>query len=168
MELSAIRTKTLDLIKKYKFVVIILLVGLGLMLIPAGGKQKKADTSSNIQKASEPSVDVALAEILSKIDGAGDVQVFLSIAAGEETVYQTDKNSSASESSNTTKNDTIIVTDSDRNQSGLIKQVIPPRYQGAIILCDGADSASVRLAIADAVSKVTGLSYDHISVLKMK
>ena len=168
MELSAIRTKVSEFIKKYKYVAIILLVGLALMLLPAGSKEKKTGTTGSVQTASGKSVDQALEEILSRIDGAGDVRVYLSVAYGEETVYQTDKDSSASESSNTTKNDTIIVTDSQRNQTGLIKQIIPARYQGAIVLCDGADSASVRLAIVDAVSKATGLSYDHISVLKMK
>lgn len=168
MELGSIRTKASEAIRKYKFVAIILLVGVGLMLLPTGSKRNKTGTSGNEKNISGESINDALEDILSKIDGAGDVRVYLSIAAGEETVYQTDKDSTASESSNTTKNDTIIVTDSERNQSGLIKQVIPPRYQGAIVLCDGADSASVRLAIVDAVSKATGLSYDHISVLKMK
>jgi stage III sporulation protein AG len=39
---------------------------------------------------------------------------------------------------------------------------------GAIVLCQGADVPSVRLAIVDAVSKVTGLVANQISVLKMK
>jgi stage III sporulation protein AG len=64
--------------------------------------------------------------------------------------------------------DTVIITDSSRNESGLIRQVNPPVYLGAIVLCQGGDRPSVRLAIVDAVSKVTGLGADRISVLKMK
>ena len=39
---------------------------------------------------------------------------------------------------------------------------------GAIVVCQGGDNATVRLAIIEAVSNVTGLGADKISVLKMK
>ena len=55
-----------------------------------------------------------------------------------------------------------------RKQTGLVQQVNPPTYLGAVIVCQGADSASVRLAIVEAVGSVTGLSTDKITVLKMK
>lgn len=43
-----------------------------------------------------------------------------------------------------------------------------PVYQGALIVCSGAGSASVRLAVVDAVADLTGLGADQISVIKMK
>ena len=49
-----------------------------------------------------------------------------------------------------------------------MRQVNPPTYLGAIIICEGADDANIRLAVVDAVSKVTGLGANRISVLKMK
>jgi hypothetical protein len=39
---------------------------------------------------------------------------------------------------------------------------------GAIVVCQGADSPSVKLAITQAVAKITGLGTDEICVLKMK
>ena len=54
------------------------------------------------------------------------------------------------------------------NETGLIKQVNPPKYLGALIVCQGADDPSVRLAVSQAVASVTGISTDRISVLKMK
>ena len=41
-------------------------------------------------------------------------------------------------------------------------------YLGAVVVCDGADSATVRLRIMQAVSALTGLGSDKISVIKMK
>ena len=64
--------------------------------------------------------------------------------------------------------DTVIITGSDRSQQGLICQQIPPQYLGAVIVCQGADKAAVRLALVEAVSDATGLSTDAITVLKMK
>ena len=109
-----------------------------------------------------------LTEILQSIQGVGKVQVLLSIASGEKTVYQTDSDTAASGDSNSIKIETVIVTDSQRNETGLISQINPPVYLGAIIVCQGADSAAVKLAVTQAVSKITGLGADNICVLKMK
>ena len=64
--------------------------------------------------------------------------------------------------------DTVIITDSERNQNGLIHQINPPSYMGAIIVCQGADDPAVKLSITEAVSKITGLKTNRISVLRMK
>lgn len=171
MELASIKKKTAEFIKKYKYVVLILLIGLVLMALPT-----RTDTQSEIQtqnnekneNAEKIQLDHQLEILLSKVDGAGDVSVILTIEAGEETVFQTDTNHALSDTGNTTDITTIVITDAQRNQNGLIKQVKQPIYKGAIIVCEGADSPTVRLAIVDAVSKATGLGTDRISVLKMK
>lgn len=168
MDLASFRTKAAEFIRKYKYVVIVLFVGLVLMVLPSEHKKDQSPILEQNEKQETFSVNDVLAEILCKIEGAGNVKVLLTIASGKETVYQTDDRISTSENNSTTQIDTVTVTDSNRNQTGLIKQVNPPTYQGAIVVCQGADSATVRLAIVDAVSKVTGLSSDHISVLKMK
>jgi stage III sporulation protein AG len=70
---------------------------------------------------------------------------------------------------NTSANsDTVTVTDSDRNENGLIRQINPPVYSGAVVVCQGADNPQVKLSIIDAVGKLTGLGSDKISVIKMK
>lgn len=40
------------------------------------------------------------------------------------------------------------------------------RWAGAVIVCEGADSAAVRLQLTQAVAALTGLSADHIAVVK--
>ena len=130
------------------------------MLIPSG-KQNKQQTVEQVYTAPEQSITDELTVILSNIKGAGKVQVMLTVKIGERYIYQTDQSSE-------NRQDTVIVTDSDRAQDGLIQQIESPIYRGAIILCQGADSAGVRLAITEAVAKVTGLDASEISVLKMK
>ena len=108
-------------------------------------------------------MDQELAHILSQIQGAGEVRVLLTETSGAQTVYQTDVDGAQDRHEKT-----VIITGADRSQAGLVQQVIPPKYMGAIVVCHGADNATVRLAIVEAVSKVTGLGADRISVLKMK
>lgn len=161
MDIGRLRRKATDWIGKYKFVILILLVGVGLMLIPTGSKEKTPDESVTEQVEQQVMLADELEEILTNIQGAGRVQVMLTMRAGEQTIYQTDTPS-------TDRQDTVIVTDEDRAQGGLVQQILAPTYRGAIVLCQGADSASVCLAIKDAVSKVTGLDSSQISILKMK
>ena len=89
-------------------------------------------------------------------------------AEGEKTIYQTDSTYSDNGESKNTKIQTILITDSDRKETGLIHQKNPPVYMGAVIIAQGADDPSIKLAIVDAVTKATGLGANKISVLKMK
>ena len=61
-----------------------------------------------------------------------------------------------------------VIRGENGKESGLVQRVDPPKYLGAVIVCQGADKAAVKLAIVEAVSKATGLGADQISVLKMK
>lgn len=168
MELKKMSGKITEIIMKYKYAVIILLVGLMLLWLPG----KNTNTSKTQPNAVEPTQKIckqdALAEILQNIHGAGRVKVLLSTALGEEIIYQTDSDISTATDNTATRIDTVIVTDAQRNENGLIRQINPPVYLGAVVVCDGADNATVRLAITQAVSKITGLGADAICVLKMK
>lgn len=161
MDISALRQKTAVWLNKYKYIALILVVGVGLMLIPSGRDREEVAPIQNTPAIVQPLLADELEEILSNIQGAGRVQVMLTVKAGEQTLYQTD-------SPATDREDTVIITDGDRAQYGLVQQIIPPTYLGAIILCEGAEKPAVCLAIKDAVSKVTGLDSSQISVLKMK
>ncbi len=168
MDRLTIQKDVMDFIKKYKYVIIVLIIGLLLIMIPSVGKNNEETVVISQDNSNILSVEDQLSQILSHVKGAGKVQVMLRISIGEETFYQTDDNYSSSDGSSSEKRDTVTVTDADRNQTGLIRQVNPPVYAGAIIVCQGADSPTVRYAIVEAVSKFTGLGSDRISVLKMK
>ena len=152
------KRKLITLVSKYRYVLIVVAVGLVLMLLP-GGSDKEPEQPQQIQETA-PDMEAELAHILSKIKGAGKVEVLLTIAYGQETCYQTDKRED--------DHNTVTVTDNDRNEYGLIRQVNPPVYLGAIVVCQGGDDPSVRLSIVESVAKVTGLGADRISVMKMK
>ena len=166
MELKALCAWWVALLKKYKFAVLILLIGVVLMLIPT---EKKSETVSETKVSVQPvSLKEELAEILSKIDGAGKVSVMLTVEKGEETLFQTNEKTSHNGDLNSIETDTVTVTDAQRNETGLVRQINPARYLGAVVVCQGADRPGVRLAVVDAVSKLTGLGADKISVVKMK
>ncbi len=157
-----------DVMKKYRYAILVLVIGLALMLLPSGNQVSKEETPSikTPDQTTDPSKE--LSDILSQIQGVGKVQVLLTVKAGETTRYQTDDNISTSENGSTVHKDTVIITDSSRNEEPLVVQVLPPEYLGAVIVCQGAENAAVRLAVVEAVCKATGLGADKITVLKMK
>lgn len=169
MDRMTVKTRVEGFVKKYRYVILILLVGVGLMLIP--GKQEESNQTVQTQKTEQITVsdmEAKLENILSGIQGAGRVEVMLTLASGEKTIYQTDTEKTTQNDGSSQRADTVIVAGSDRGETGLIAQVDPPLYLGAIILCQGADDPTVKLNIVDAVSKAIGLGADKISVQKMK
>lgn len=164
--MDAVMERMKALAGKYKYVLIVILAGLVLMLLPA--KQEESPVSVDQQTVSQPDMQESLELILTKIQGVGKVKVLLTQAQGERTIYVFDESSSRSGDSESLKSDAVILTDAERAQKGMVSQVIPPVYLGAIVVCEGGDQASVRLAVVEAVCDATGLSADKISVLKMK
>ena len=139
------------------------------MLLPTGENH----TESALQPIAETipqkeALQEQLSELLSQLEGAGKVQGLLTQATGEKTRYQTNDDNTSAEHTQTNRTDTVILTDNCRNQVGLVSQVDPPTYLGAVVLCQGAENSAVKLAITQAVSNATGLGYHKITVLKMK
>lgn len=166
MDWLAVKEKAGYFLRKYRYVLLILLVGIVLMCLPGGEEpeQERVSQEQTAQMSAAPDPEERLRQILSQIEGAGKVEVLLTPMSGEETVYQTDEDLST----NGDRTETVIITDAQRAQQGLVKQVNPPVYMGAVVVCQGADRATVRLAIVEAVANATGLGADKISVLKMK
>ena len=160
MDASLPKQRINALFGKYKYPILVLLVGLALLALP------KADPTEQVTLPAETvAVDLErrLEELLSQIAGAGQVRVLLTEDTGRETVYQTDTQTDA----DSLREDTVIVEDSARTEMGLVRRTLEPRYRGAVILCQGADAPGVKLAIVEAVRCVTGLGADRISVQKL-
>lgn len=145
-------------LKKYRYVLAVLLAGLVLMALPRASEEEL--TRPGAAAPEEPSLQQELEELLSKVAGAGRVRVLLTVAASAETEYQLDVDGNEER--------TVVINQADRSQTGLIRQTLSPRFRGAVVLCQGADDARVKLAMVQAVMSATGLGADRITVLKME
>ena len=159
--------KIREMYRKYRYVVLVLLAGLFLMLYPVE-KQSQPPTEDRAAVSQPNDLEKRLESILSQLYGAGKVKVLLSEAAGEQILYQSNETRDTAETSQNLRRETVVISGADRSEQGLVSQTLAPRYQGAVVLCQGADSAAVRLSVIEAVSSATGLSTNHIAVFKMK
>lgn len=170
MDIKKYGSKITQYLQKYRYALLILVIGLALMLLPERSENHQTAQAQPLTGTVSQYSDITkeLKEILSQIDGVGQVAVMLTVSTGEQNIYQQDEDQSTSETGSTIRKETVIISGSDRQEQALLLYTKAPEYMGAIIVCKGGNEPSVKLAIIDAVSKITGLSSDKISVVKMK
>lgn len=149
-------------LSKFKYPVLILLLGIGLMLLSPGGKKTPPPTAQS-QPAEQEVLQSQLEVLLSQVEGAGKVRVLLTMEAGTAYTYQTDEETTGTER----RVETVLVS-GENGETAVTRQTVYPTYKGALVVCQGADSAAVRLDLVKAVSSLTGLGSDKITVIKMK
>ena len=164
-------------IQKYKYAVLILVIGIGLLLLP-GGKEEKTivsapvESSLPVQASYETELENKLEAILSQIHGVGRVQVILTVKQGEETHYLLDRDiRTGSGESNPTVEESekaVIISRGSSYDEPIVTKKDYPLFQGALIVCEGGGDAEVKLQITEAVAALTNLSSHNITILKMK
>ena len=148
-------------LKRYRPVLLVILAGILLMALP--GPRKQAEERIAVETA--PDFQQQLQELLSQIAGAGKVRLLLSEEAGTRTIYECSEDRSGDPGA--FRREPVILSGSDRQEKGLIRQITAPMYRGAVIIAQGGDDPKVILAIKKAVSSAAGLSTNKITVLKM-
>ena len=154
-----------DLWKKYKFVLLVVLVGIILMLLPVSSQTKEAE--ENKSQIPQESFDLAameqrMEEVLGKIDGVGKLRLMLTLQSGTRLTLAED----TQRDQDRTQRETVTLNRGSGNQEIVITNRFYPVYQGAVVVCQGADSSAVRLAITETVQALTGLPSDRIRVAK--
>ena len=154
-----------ELWKKYKFVLLVVLVGIILMLLPVSSQTK--ETEENKSQIPQESFDLAameqrMEEVLGKIDGVGKLRLMLTLQSGTRLSLAED----TQRDQDRTQRETVTLNRGSGNQEIVITNRFYPVYQGAVVVCQGADSSAVRLAITETVQALTGLPSDRIRVAK--
>jgi len=150
-------------LKKNKFVVVALFFGIVMLLIPtnpSADKEKKSTAGLSEPPFSLSEQEERMAGVLSKISGAGKVEVILTLKNGVERELAEDKSGTDSQVKH-------VMVQSGTGTDTVTVRYNYPVYQGALIVCQGASSSSVRLQVTEAVKALTGLTSDKITVTKM-
>ena len=133
------------------------------------------ETSSSTSKELEENLEI----ILSRIQGVGEVKVFINYSESSEIIPMYNE---SAKNSNTEETDTqggirkiqeqdsqkeIIYKEENGEKMPITKKVVEPKVQGAIITAKGANDVSVKTSIIQAVEAVTGLATHKIQVFEM-
>ena len=157
--------KALD---RYKYVLIVIAAGIVLLLWPTGEREQSAGTdgTADVRETFDlEALEEKLSRTLSKVEGAGEVTVTLTVKSGMEQVLASDRTTSVSERGSSVEEETVLINTGGGQDIVLLTQKYPT-FQGALVVCEGGDSAEVRLLLTQAVSALTGLGADRITVCK--
>ena len=144
-------------------------------------KQLAKEDTNSIETSSETTneLELKLEEILWKIQGVGEVKVFINYSESSEIIPMYNENT---KTSNTEETDTsggtrtiqeedsqkeIIYEEDDGQKTPITQKVVQPKVEGAIITAKGANNADVKSSIIQAVEAVTGLATHKIQVFEM-
>ena len=160
------------LAKKYRAALIVLLAGVLLLTSGHSGNTEQVQTASADTTVSQ-SFDLndfqqELQARLAAISGAGRVELMLSLDQTEESVYAVNTRQTSGSDSRSRESDVSVVSNGSYGETPVTVKRVLPVFRGAVVLCDGADDASVRLSVTQAVSTVCGIGADKVTVLKMK
>ena len=155
--------------EKYKFVALVVLIGVVLLLWPSGRRERMLPASTP-ESGTERDVEGEMEDILSKISGVGQVQVMLTVdtedirqlAQDTELSYK----GSAEAPEDYERRSETVLTDGDDGEEPVVTQTRRPTYRGALVVCQGGDRAEVKLAVTEAVTALTGLTADRVTVAK--
>lgn len=157
------KVKWSELWKKYKFAVLVVLVGILLMLLPVSSQTKEPEPSEIPQETFDlESVEQRMEEILGRIDGVGKLRLMLTLQSGTRLTLAED----TQRDQDRTQRETVTLNRGSGSQDIVVTSRYYPVYQGAVVVCQGADSSAVRLAVTETVQVLTGLSSDRIQVAK--
>ena len=153
---------------------IIFVVALILFLKMSGTKATtKTTTTSSIHYQTSldysKQLETKLESVLSKIKGAGNVKVMITLDGSPELVYAMDSNEKVSNNtggSTTTSSSTPILVQTNGTTSPLILTEVLPKVKGVIVVSSGANDISIKLDILNSVSTLLDISTDKINVLK--
>ena len=142
------------------------------------------DESSSNQDSPFSTIETTLEQrtkdILEKMIGVGKVNVLITVESTEEQIIEqnknesksitqeTDKNGGIREITTTTNDGQVVFLETGGKQEPVITKVINPRIRGVLIVAEGAEDATVRKLIIQAVEKGLNVHQSKISVVPSK
>ena len=175
------------------FVVILIITVVAINLIWNGKKNTKQQSindsskklatnennNTNNETINSNNLEEKLKNILSKIQGVGNVEVCLNYSESSEIVAMYNENSKVSTTEESDKSggnrkiqetDTqkdIIYQEENGKKTPITQKTIQPKIEGAIITAKGVNNATIKNNVIQAVEVVTGLATHKIQVFEM-
>lgn len=178
--------KKLKSIKNIEIVVAVLLISL-MFLIYFSALGKDSDTSNkssasvtDIQYTSASQyvkeLEARLENTLSKIQGAGQVSVVITIASSSEliiakTIETNKKTDTSTQNGVTTKTENVeiiekpIIVDGKNGDEPIVLLEVMPKISGIVVVAEGANDVNVKLNILKAIQALLTIPNGNIEIL---
>ncbi|MBQ3693068.1 MAG: hypothetical protein II931_07130 [Clostridia bacterium] len=170
--------------KKRAAIVTLGIVGIILIFLSDFIHTESRNTEEAVTSESEPltvesyrkQLEEELTRIVSAIDGAGEVEILITMDSTVEDVYILEKNVSeksagssddtAHDSENEYKeeNEYVIIKSKDGSEQTVLQKQVMPKIRGVLVVCDGGGNSVTREKITQAVASVLNISSGKVYV----
>ena len=167
-------------IKKLKpllFLAGLCVIGLIAISIMPSNNETKITSTTEIEKQTvkeeKENLETKLTNILSKIDGAGDVDVMITYESSEEivpaynsnttteTTKEQDSSGGERTTTNSTENKTMITSNSN---DPVVLKTNEPKIKGVIVVASGANNSNVKELLYEAVKTSLQISGHQVEI----
>ena len=154
--------------ERYKSIALILLAGVVMLAWPEREQQTVSEQPVGMETPEE--TEARMERILERIEGVGQLKLMLTVESGvrRELAMDTElsyRGNVLAPDEYSSQMETVIVSEG-QNDVPVVVYSGSPVYRGAVVVCQGAENAGVRLAVTQAVAALTGLRSDRIMVIK--
>lgn len=146
-----------------RYPLLVVLAGLILLVWPgtaASGPREEPEEAAPASAYDLEALERRLARSLSAVEGVGQAEVILTLSSLSREVLAQNESRRGEDWERTA----VVLQGPDRAETTVTTQVLAPSFQGALVVCDGGGSAAVQLEVKRAVSALTGLGADRITV----
>ncbi len=160
--------KVSGFVKRYRLAFLVIAAGGCLLLFSGGNKTGgvgEGEICSEEESFSVEALEKRLEDALSKISGAGDVTVVLTVSSEGERIFATDREVSVRDDEDQRREE-IVTLSVDGGEKAILVSRTYPEFQGAVIICPGGGDPEVQLQLTRALSSLTGLGFSRIVVCK--
>ena len=152
---------------------ILLALLLGILLLAAGrsfsdSKEEGPPQTVAATETADRATERRMAEILSKIQGAGQVDVMLTYRQTEEKTIAHNETREENGEALRMEQTAILLEDGDGATQPLVLTETGPVVEGVVIAAQGADSPAVAAALNQAAQALLDVPAHKVAVLKMK
>lgn len=142
----------------------------------SGGEGKKEEASETVETMTASQYAKYLQEelkaILSRIEGAEDASVLITLEKDAEQVYASEGKRSVQADGETTDDEEetsyILVKEADGSQKALKITEVQPVVQGVVVVCERGDDTHIQQKIIDAVTTAFHISSARVCVIGSK
>ncbi len=165
--LQNILPKITQTLQKHRYATLVLAVGVVLLCMQGGTSSEDVTTPTTAAVQAEgfdrTTFETQLASVLGCVANVGAVEVMVTLENDGERVY-------ASENYATEAVEEITlatVSDGSYGEQAVERYATYPAVRGVVVVCEGAGSDTVKLAVMQAVMAVCGVQSDVVQVLEM-
>ena len=161
-------------IKKVKHIEIYIAVGLAILLAiiyfatlqtPSESQTTQDDNlSTNISSSQEyvTNLENKLETVLTKVKGAGKVNVIVTLEKGFEYIYATDEEIRTTSDGTTVTTTNVIMIDGEP----VLQEEIYPVIGGIVVVAEGASDVSVKLNMISIIQTITNIDNTKINIFE--